>query len=190
MYKYDSNNLIWIDLEMTGLNPDKDKIIEISTIVTNSNLNILDIGPSIVIHQNNKYLDKMNNWNLNVHNFNGLIDKVKKSTFNELYAEFNTLLFLKKWVPKYCSPMCGNTIFQDRRFLFKYMPKLESYFHYRNIDVSTLKELIRRWFPNKKNNLNKKNCHNSLFDIKNSIYELKYYRNKYLICGNSSVGRV
>ncbi len=188
-----NKNLIWIDLEMTGLNPDKDRIIEIATLITDSNLNILSEGPNMVLFQDNYFLNKMNKWNFNIHTSTGLIKKVKNSSINEFEAEFKTIEFLKKWVPKGFSPICGNTVAQDRRFLFKYMPNLESYFHYRYIDVSTVKELIVRWFPNIKLNIDIKKKHTALSDIRNSVYELICYRKYFLnnnFCGNSSVGRV
>ncbi len=186
-------NLIWIDLEMTGLNPDVDRIIEIATLVTDSNLNILSVGPNIVIFQKKEILDQMNEWNVNIHTSTGLLNKVKSSLINESDAEFFTISFLKKWVPKGISPICGSTVAQDRRFLFRYMPNLESYFNYRYVDVSTLKELIIRWFPKFKINLNKKKRHTALSDIKYSVNELVYYRKYFFnnnFCGNSSVGRV
>ncbi len=173
---FSNKNLIWIDLEMTGLNPDIDRILEIATLITDNNLNIIAEGPNIAIYQEEKYLNIMNKWNIKIHSKNGLIDRVKSSCICEFDAEKYTLNFLKKWVPKRVSPMCGNTVAQDRRFLFKYMPKLESYFHYRYIDVSTLKELMKRWNPRVFFNFNKKSIHNALFDIKESIYELLYYR--------------
>ncbi len=188
------NNLIWIDLEMTGLNPDINKIIEIATLVTDSNLNILSEGPNIAIYQKKKYLNNMNDWNFNIHSSTGLLNKVKNSLFDENKAEKKTIKFLKKWVLKGVSPICGSTIAQDRRFLYKYMPNLESYFHYRYIDVSTLKELINRWYPDFKFSfVNRKKIHSALLDIKNSVSELLFYRKyffNYNFCGNSSVGRV
>ncbi len=161
---------------MTGLNPEINRIIEIATLITDSNLNIIAEGPNIVIYQENKYLDYMDNWNFKVHNSTGLLNKVKNSLINEFDAELVTIKFLKKWVPKGYSPICGSTVGQDRRFLFKYMPVLESYFHYRYIDVSTIKELVKRWFPNILFKFNYKNKHNALFDIKKSICELLYYK--------------
>ncbi len=171
-----NNNLIWIDLEMTGLNLEHNKIIEIATLITDINLNILDEGPNIVIYQEDKYILNMDKWNYNTHLNSGLIEKVKNSKFNELIAEKLTINFLKKWVIKGYSPMCGNTIYQDRRFLFKYMPTLESYFNYRYIDVSTIKLLLNNWIPNFKNFI-KFNKHKALLDIKESISELMYYKN-------------
>src|SRR3990172_9057792 len=141
------NNLIWIDLEMTGLNTEVDQIIEIATIVTDSELNILEEGPVLAIHQNNAILDSMDNWNTQQHGKSGLTERVKMSLVNEIEAEQRTLEFLAKYVPRNKSPMCGNSICQDRRFLHRCMPDLEKYFHYRNLDVSTVKELARRWVP-------------------------------------------
>ncbi len=176
-------NLIWLDLEMTGLNPDVDRILEIATLITDNNLNILSKGPNIIIFQEDILLNQMDEWNLNIHTTTGLLKKVQSSSINESEAEFLTIKFLKKWVSKGVSPICGSTIAQDRRFLFKYMPSLESYFNYRYIDVSTLKELIIRWFPNIKINLNIKKKHTALSDILNSIDELVYYR-KYFFNNN------
>ena len=171
-----SNNLIWIDLEMTGLNPTTDRIIEIATIVTDSNLNILAEGPVIAIHQSDDQLALMDDWNKNTHGKSGLIERVRKSTVNEQQAEQQTIEFLKQWVPANSSPICGNTIGQDRRFLFNYMPNLESYFHYRYLDVSTIKELAKRWKPEILKGITKQNTHQALDDIRDSIAELIYYR--------------
>ncbi|CAL4325744.1 Oligoribonuclease [Buchnera aphidicola (Neophyllaphis podocarpi)] len=170
------DNLIWIDLEMTGLNPKKHFIIEIATLITDINLNIIAEGPVIPIYQNKKKLKIMDKWNYINHNKSGLINKVKNSLFNELIAEKKTIFFLKKWTKKQKSPMCGNSIGNDRRFLIKYMPKLEKYFKYRSIDVSTIKELMMRWKPSVFNKLNKINNHTALNDIKESIKELKFYK--------------
>ncbi|MBK4765005.1 MAG: oligoribonuclease [Pantoea sp. Brub] len=170
------SNLIWIDLEMTGLNPKIHRIIEIATIVTNAKLDILAIGPVIAIHQSDYQIALMDEWNIRTHTNSGLINRVKISTFQENHAEQLTINFLKKWVPINTSPICGNSIGQDRRFLFEYMPKLESYFHYRYLDVSSLKEIARRWKPEILINFKKKYPHKALEDIINSISELIYYR--------------
>lgn len=173
---YNADNLIWIDLEMTGLNPEKDRIIEIATVVTDSQLNILAEGPVFAIHQPNELLDSMDPWNTKQHNSSGLVARIKSSQINEAEAEAKTLEFLKKYVPSGKSPMCGNSVYQDKRFLYQYMPALESYFHYRLLDVSTLKELARRWAPRVYSGLQKESRHLALDDIRDSIEELKYYR--------------
>lgn len=174
------NNLIWIDLEMTGLDPNRDRILEIATIVTDSDLNVLVEGPVIAIHQPQAQLDLMDEWNQNTHSKTGLIERVQQSPFNTQQAEAITLDFLKKWVPANCSPICGNTIGQDRRFLFNEMPELERYFHYRYLDVSTLKELAKRWKPELLTGLTKKGTHQALDDIRDSIEELRYYKTHFL----------
>ncbi|NIH24292.1 oligoribonuclease [Providencia heimbachae] len=174
------NNLIWIDLEMTGLDPIRDRIIEIATIVTDSNLNILAEGPVIAVHQSEQQLALMDDWNVNTHTGSGLVERIRKSAISEREAELATIAFLEKWVPKGASPICGNSVGQDRRFLFNYMPELESYFHYRYLDVSTLKELARRWKPEILTGFSKKNTHQALDDIRESVAELAYYRETFI----------
>ncbi|MGZ4969332.1 MAG: oligoribonuclease [Methylobacter sp.] len=176
----DSSHLIWIDLEMTGLDPDNDLIIEIATIVTDKNLNILAQGPVLAVHQSDAALAAMDDWNQHHHGQSGLIKRVKASTINDTEAERQTLAFLKQWLPENTSPMCGNSIGQDRRFLYRYMPKLEAYFHYRNIDVSTVKELAARWAPHIKDGFKKQSSHQALDDIIESIEELRYYREHFI----------
>lgn len=173
-------NLIWIDLEMTGLIPETDVIIEIATVVTDANLNIIDEGPSLAISQNSELLDGMDEWNTNQHNRSGLVKRVKESTISVLDAENQTLDFVSKYVDPGVSPMCGNSICQDRRFLYNYMPNLEKFFHYRHIDVSTLKELAVRWRPEIVSSSFKKSRHLALSDIYDSIDELKYYREHFI----------
>ena len=174
------NNLIWLDLEMTGLIPERDVIIEMATVVTDQNLNILAEGPVIAIHQPDAVLDAMDEWNTNQHGGSGLISRIKSSSFSTREAEVKTLEFLKQWVPAGKSPMCGNSIGQDRRFLARYMPELEAFFHYRNLDVSSLKELVTRWKPEIKEGLKKKGSHLALDDVKDSISELAYYREHFI----------
>lgn len=176
----DSTHLIWIDLEMTGLNPDSDSIIEIATIVTDQNLNILAQGPVLAVHQSDAALAAMDDWNQHHHGQSGLIERVKASAIDTAEAERQTLAFLKQWVPENTSPICGNSIGQDRRFLYRYMPKLEAYFHYRNIDVSTVKELAARWAPEVKDGFKKQSTHQALADIVESIEELRYYREHFI----------
>lgn len=176
-----ANNLIWIDLEMTGLNPEHDHIIELATVVTDSNLNVIAEGPVFAIHQPDALLNGMDDWNTKQHNGSGLVARVKESCVTEKMAEAATLEFLKKYVPEGKSPMCGNSIWQDRRFLTRYMPELEKYFHYRMIDVSTLKELALRWVPKVYNGVQKESRHLALDDIRDSIAELRYYREALLI---------
>lgn len=176
----DSQHLIWIDLEMTGLNPDTDLIIEIATIVTDKELNILAEGPVIALHQSDAALAAMDDWNQLHHGQSGLIERVKASTIDDAEAERLTIEFLQQWVPANTSPICGNSIGQDRRFLRRYMPKLEAYFHYRNIDVSTLKELAARWAPALKEGFKKQTKHQALDDIIESIEELRYYREHFI----------
>ena len=173
-------NLIWIDLEMTGLIPEHDVIIEIATVVTDAQLNVVDEGPSIAIHQSNELLDGMDEWNTNQHNHSGLGKRVQESKISIAEAESQTLNFLMKYVDLGASPMCGNSICQDRRFLYNYMPDLEKFFHYRHIDVSTLKELAVRWKPNIISTSYKKSRHLALSDIYDSIDELKHYRENFI----------
>lgn len=175
------NNLIWIDLEMTGLDPERDRIIEIATLVTDANLNILAEGPTIAVHQSDAQLALMDEWNVRTHTGSGLVDRVKASTVSEHDAELATIEFLKQWVPAGKSPICGNSIGQDRRFLFKYMPQLEAYFHYRYLDVSTLKELARRWKPEILDGFKKQGTHQAMDDIRESVAELAYYREHFIV---------
>ena len=177
---FNKDNLIWIDLEMTGLEPKQDKIIEIATIVTDKDLNILALGPEIAIHQSDEILSDMDEWNTSHHGESGLTQRVKDSQFNEQQAIDQTIEFLKQYVPASSSPMCGNTICQDRRFLAEHMLELEEYFHYRHIDVSTLKELAARWKPELPKGFVKKGSHLAMDDIKESIAELVYYREHFI----------
>ena len=173
-------NLVWIDCEMTGLDPEIERLIEIAVVVTGPNLESKTEGPVIVIHQSDELLDKMDAWNKGTHGKSGLIDKVKASTVTEAQAEQQILDFMARYVPKHSTPMCGNTIGQDRRFLVKYMPKLEAYFHYRNLDVSTLKELAKRWRPDVFAAFRKQQSHTALADVYESIDELLHYREHFL----------
>ncbi|WP_286975526.1 oligoribonuclease [Pseudomonas sp.] len=175
-----SQNLIWIDLEMTGLDPEKDVIIEMATIVTDSDLNVLAEGPVIAVHQSDELLAGMDEWNTRTHGQSGLTQRVRESTISPAEAEAQTIAFLQEWVPQGKSPICGNSIGQDRRFLYRYMPALENYFHYRYLDVSTLKILAERWAPQLKEGFQKKGSHLALDDIRESIAELKYYRETFL----------
>src|SRR3990167_855777 len=177
-----TQNLIWIDLEMTGLHPEKDRIIEIATIVTDAELTILGEGPVFAIHQSDALLEGMDEWNTLQHHSSGLVKRVKESTVHEEQAESLTLEFLRQYTTEGQSPLCGNTIWQDRRFLARYMPRLERYFHYRLIDVSTLKELALRWAPEIYNGFRKESTHLALQDIRDSIAELRYYREHFLKC--------
>lgn len=176
-----ADHLIWIDLEMTGLDPEKERIIEMAVIVTDSELNVVAEGPVFAIHQSNELLDNMDSWNTKQHNVSGLVARVKASKTSEEEAEQAMLAFLKQYVPAGKSPMCGNTVYQDRRFLTKYMPELEKFFHYRLLDVSTLKELALRWAPQIYSGVQKESKHLALDDVRESIEELKYYRKHFLI---------
>jgi oligoribonuclease len=169
-------NLIWIDLEMTGLDPEKDVIIEMATIVTDNQLNVLAEGPVIAVHQSDELLAGMDEWCTRTHGESGLTRRVRESKIGVAEAEAQTIAFLEQWVPKGKSPICGNSIGQDRRFLYRYMPDLEAYFHYRSLDVTTLKILAERWAPQLKDGFLKKGSHLALDDIRESIGELKYYR--------------
>ena len=174
------NHLVWLDMEMTGLDPEKERIIEVAVVVTDAQLEVVAEGPVLVVHQSDELLDGMDNWNKATHGRSGLIDKVKASSLAEARAEDILLEFLGQYVPAGKSPLCGNTIGQDRRFMVRYMPRLEAFFHYRNLDVSTLKELCRRWKPEIYKGFEKKSRHEALADIYESIDELKYYREHFL----------
>jgi len=176
-----SEHLIWVDMEMSGLDPEKERILEIAVIVTDAYLNTIATAPVWVVHQDDVLLDAMDAWNKGTHGRSGLIDKVRASTTDEATAEAECIAFLKQYIKPGISPMCGNTIGQDRRFMAKYMPKLEAFFHYRNIDVSTLKELCKRWHPELAKGFTKKQAHTALADIEESIEELKHYREKFIV---------
>ena len=172
----DPNALIWIDMEMSGLNPETDRILEIAIVITDSQLNTVAEAPVLVVHQPDAVLDAMDNWNKSTHKKSGLIDRVKASTLSEAEVEGRMVAFLSQHVPSGASPICGNSVHQDRRFLVRHMPKLDAWFHYRMIDVSTLKELARRWKPEVMVGLTKHGKHEALADIHESIAELRYYR--------------
>jgi oligoribonuclease len=176
----DQNNLVWLDMEMTGLNPDTDRIIEMAIVVTDSKLVTVAEAPVLVVYQSDAVLDAMDDWNKGMHGRSGLIDKVKASTLTEAQAEQAMIDFMAQHVPVRTSPICGNSICQDRRFLARWMPKLEAYFHYRNLDVSTLKELVRRWKPELAKGVVKNGKHEALADIYDSIAEMKYYRDTFI----------
>ncbi len=174
-------NLVWLDLEMTGLLPETDRIIEIATLVTDAQLNILAEGPTIAIKQSDAALAAMDDWNQKHHGASGLIDRVRKSTVDEQEATRQTLEFLQQYSTRNASPLCGNSICQDRRFMAKHMPELESFFHYRNLDVSTLKELVRRWRPELLDGMVKKGAHLAMDDIRESVEELRFYRKHFIV---------
>jgi oligoribonuclease len=178
--KKSDQNLVWLDCEMSGLDPEKERLLEIAVVVTGPDLTPRIDGPVLVIHQSDAVLDGMDSWNKGTHGRSGLIDKVKASTLDEAAAEQQLLEFIARYIPKHGSPMCGNTIGQDRRFLVKFMPKLEAYFHYRNLDVSTLKELAKRWKPAAYNAFKKQQAHTALADVHESIEELAHYRDTFL----------
>ncbi|NLR75388.1 oligoribonuclease [Leeia aquatica] len=175
-----SSHLIWVDMEMTGLQPDSDRIIELAAVITDAQLNTIAESPVLVVHQSDAVLDGMDAWNKGTHGKSGLIDKVKASVLDEAEAEARMLTFLVAHIPQGVSPMCGNSICQDRRFMARWMPKLEQFFHYRNLDVSTLKELMKRWKPELAKGLTKHGKHEALADIYESIEELKYYREHFI----------
>jgi oligoribonuclease len=174
--RYDENNLIWIDMEMSGLNPDSDRVLEVAVVVTDARLELIAEGPVLAVHQDDRVLATMDAWNTATHARSGLTERVRASTLDEAAAEALVLDFLRRYVPEGKSPMCGNSICQDRRFMARWMPRLEAYFHYRNLDVSTLKELARRWKPEVCRAFEKQNRHEALADIYESIAELKHYR--------------
>ena len=176
----DQNNLIWLDMEMSGLQPDTDRILELAVVITDAELNLVAVSPVLVVHQSDAVLDGMDDWNKSTHSRSGLIDKVKASALDEAAACQQMLDFLKQHVPSNKSPMCGNSICQDRRFMARYMPELETYFHYRNLDVSVFKELARRWRPTIYSGFKKASKHEALADIYESIDELKYYREHFI----------
>jgi oligoribonuclease len=173
-------HLLWLDMEMTGLSPDTDRIIELAIVVTDADLNTVAEGPVLVVHQPDEVMNAMDNWNKGTHGKSGLIDRVKASALSEADAEAQMLEFVKQHVPAKTSPMCGNSICQDRRFMARYMPQLEAFFHYRNLDVSTLKELAKRWRPGLSEEFKKSNKHEALADIYESIDELKFYRENFI----------
>jgi oligoribonuclease len=176
----DSRHLIWIDMEMSGLNPESDRVLEIAIVITDSELNTVAEAPVLVVHQSVDVLDRMDDWNKSTHSKSGLVERVKASLLTEREAEERMLAFVADYVPPRISPMCGNSVHQDRRFLVRYMPQLEEYFLYRNLDVSTLKELARRWKPELMTGLTKQGRHEALADIHESIEELRYYREHFL----------
>lgn len=176
----DANHLVWLDMEMSGLDPERERIIELAMIVTDSNLEVIAESPAWAVHQSDAVLDAMDDWNKKTHGRSGLIERVRASTMDDAAVEAAALAFMAEYVPARSSPMCGNSIGQDRRFMVRYMPKLEDWFHYRNLDVSTLKELCRRWQPEVYKGFSKQGAHTALADIRESIAELQYYRQHFL----------
>ena len=176
----DANYLVWLDMEMTGLEPERDRIIELAMVVTNVNLETVAESPAWAVHQSDAVLDGMDDWNKKTHGGSGLIARIRASTLDEAAVQAAALAFMQEYLPKGASPMCGNSIGQDRRFMARYMPELEAWFHYRNLDVSTLKELCRRWKPEIAKGFEKKGKHEALSDIHESIAELKYYREHFI----------
>ncbi len=179
-FMHNANNLCWLDMEMTGLNPDTDRIIEVAMIITDQDLNVLAQSDVYVIHQSDDVLNSMDAWNTATHDRTGLTARVRESIATEAEVEQKLLDFMAQWLPEKASPMCGNTIHQDRRFMVRYMPRLEAYFHYRNLDVSTLKELARRWHPAVAKGVIKRGSHQALDDILESIEEMRYYREHFI----------
>lgn len=172
----DAQNLVWVDMEMTGLDPEREKVLEIAMIVTDKELNVLAEGPVIAVHQSDEVLAGMDEWCTRTHTGSGLVARVRASQYDEAAASAECLAFLRQWVPERGSPLCGNSIGQDRRFMVRHMPQLEAFFHYRNVDVSTIKELVRRWKPELLDQFKKKGTHLALDDIRESIAELQFYR--------------
>jgi len=187
MSKQSPDNLVWMDLEMTGLDPDKEVIIEIATLITDSDLNILAEGPCLAVNQSNEILSRMDEWNTNTHGASGLTQKVKESRINDGEAERITLDFIKQYVPPQKSPLCGNSISQDRRFLVKYMRELHDYLHYRSIDVTSVKELVKRWFPTGPKFPKKSQVHSANIDVRESLEELIFYRKHYFAHNSQSI---
>ena len=180
MAQQNANNLCWLDMEMTGLSPETDRIIEVAVIITDSDLNVLAQSPVYAVHQSDEVLDAMDEWCTATHGRTGLTQRVRESQYTEAEVEQNLLDFIAAWIPAQASPMCGNSVHQDRRFMQKYMPRLEAYFHYRNLDVSTLKELAKRWNPAVAKGVVKRGSHTALDDILESIEEMRYYRDHFL----------
>lgn len=174
--RFDDNNLVWVDMEMSGLNPDSDRVLEVAVVVTDAQLEVLAEGPVLVLHQSDRVLNGMDAWNRSTHGRSGLIDKVRASTLEESMVEEQLISFLARYVSPGKAPMCGNSICQDRRFMARWLPRLENFFHYRNVDVSTLKELARRWAPQVMRSFEKKSKHEALADIYESIEEMRHYR--------------